>query len=103
MLDSLHKNGVMAHQDALQDESLADNVAISKAQDFHTMLKDVLKTYVKIQNTGFFWDLFYKQQWYKDIEFVLFTPFVKVDGEEADKLCRKYLTHRQCCPIMPLL
>jgi len=92
MLDSLHVDGVMAHQDALEDEGLADNVAISKAQDFHTMLKVVLKTYIKLQNSGFIWDLFYKQQWFKNIEFVLFTPFIKVDGEEADKLCGKYLS-----------
>ena len=92
MLESLHVDGVMAHQDALEDEGLADNVDISKAQDFHSMLEVVLKSYIQLQNTGFFWDLPYKGRLFKDIEFVLFTPFVKVDGEEADKLCGKYLS-----------
>ena len=92
MLDSLHVDGVMAHQDALEDEGLADNNAISKAQDFHTMLEVVLKSYVTLQNKGFLWDLPYKGRVFKDIEFVLFTPFIKVDGEEADKLCGKFLS-----------
>jgi hypothetical protein len=52
----------------------------------------VLKSYVDLQNTGFIWDLAYKGIWYRDVEFVLFTPFIKVDGEEADKLCGKYLS-----------
>ena len=92
MLDSLHVDGVMAHQDALEDEGLADNNAISKAQDFHTMLEVVLKSYVTLQNKGFLWDLPYKGRIFKDIEFVFFTPFIKVDGEEADKLCGKFLS-----------
>ena len=92
MLDSMHVDGVMAHQDALEDEGVADNNAVSKAQDFHSMLEVVLNSYVKLQNTGFIWDLPYKGKIYKDIEFVLFTPFVKSDGEEADKLCGKYLS-----------
>jgi hypothetical protein len=92
LLDSLHVDGIMAHQDALEDEGLADNADISKAQDFHSMLEVVLKSYIDLQNTGFFWDLPFKSRLYKDIEFVLFTPFVKVDGEEADKLCGKYLS-----------
>ena len=71
MLDSMHVDGVMAYQDALHDKGIADNTAISKAQDFHTMLEVVLKSYLKLQNTGFFLDLPYKNQVYKDIEFVL--------------------------------
>ena len=92
MFESLHIDGVMAHQDALEDEGNAENTAISKAQDFHTMLEVVLKSYIKLQDTGFYWDLPYKNKLYKDIEFVMFTPFMKVDGEEADKLCGKYLS-----------
>ena len=92
MLDSLHVDGVMVHQDALEDEGLANDMGVSKAQDFHAMLEVVLASYVDLQETGFFWDLPYKNKVYKDIEFVLFTPFMKVDGEEADKLCGKYLS-----------
>jgi hypothetical protein len=54
LLDSLHVDGIMAHQDALEDEGLADNADISKAQDFHSMLEVVLKSYIDLQNTGFF-------------------------------------------------
>ena len=92
MLDSNHVDGVMAHQDALQDEGVEENDGICKAQDFHSMLKVILQSYVALQNSGFFWDLSYKGKMYRNIEFVLFTPFIKVDGEEADKLCGKYLT-----------
>ena len=92
MLDSMHMDGVMAHQDALEDEGIADNDKVEKAQDFHSMLEVVLRSYVILQDSGFVWDLPYKGKWFKDIEFVLFTPFIKVDGEEADKLCGKYLS-----------
>ena len=61
-----------------------------KAQDFHTMLKVILESFVELQRTGFVWDLKYKGKVYKDIEFVLFVPFVKCDTEEADVLCGKY-------------
>jgi hypothetical protein len=47
---------------------------------------------VTLQEIGFTWDLSYKGNLYQNIEFVLFTPFVKVDGEEANKLCGKYLS-----------
>ena len=92
MLDSMHVDGIMAHQDALEDEGIDDDLAVSKAQDFHTMLEVVLKSYIKLQNKGFVWDLPFKGKIYDGIEFVLFTPFIKVDGEEADKLCGKYLS-----------
>ena len=90
--DSKHVDGFMAYQNALEDEGIADNLEISKAQDFHSMLEVVLKSYIKLQELGFIWDLAYQNKVYKDIEFVLFTPFIKVDGEEADKLCSKYLS-----------
>ena len=92
MLDSSHVDGIMAHQDFLDDEGLADNSDVNKAQDFHAMLEVVLESYVDLQDTGFYWDLAYKKKVFKDIEFVLFTPFIIADGEEADKLCGKYLS-----------
>ena len=54
------------------------------------MLDTILASYVKLQNTGFIWSLHYREKWYQHVEFVLFTPFLKVDGDEADKLCGKY-------------
>ncbi len=61
-----------------------------KAQDFHTILQAILESFVKLQETGFIWDLVHKGKCYKNIEFVLFVPFVKCDTEEADLLCGKY-------------
>jgi hypothetical protein len=108
MLNSLHVDAVMAHADAGADEGLDAKSNINPAQDFHTMLEVVLKSYVKLQETGFIWDLFYQNTWFKGIEFILFTPFMKVDSEEGDKLCGKYLARmkgvkqlcRYCeCPL----
>ena len=36
------------------------------------------------------WDLSYKNKLHKDVEFVLFTLFNKVDSDEAEKLCSKF-------------
>ena len=71
-------------------EGLEDDFEFLKAQDFHSMLEVVLKSYVQLQESGFLWDLTYKQEVFKDIEFVLFNPFVRYNGEEGDTLCGKY-------------
>jgi hypothetical protein len=92
LLDSGHVDGIMLNQDTLENEGLADDTSKNKAQDFHSMLQVVLKSYIELQNKGFIWDLHYNDQVYEGVEFVLFTPFVRCDGEEADKLCGKYLS-----------
>ena len=69
------------------DEDEENEVA---AQDFHTMLRVTLKSFVELQRTGFVWDLVYKGKLYKNIRFKIFVPFVKCDTEEADMLCGKY-------------
>ena len=61
-----------------------------KAQDPHTCLAEILKDYVKLQNSGFYWDLAYNGRVHKNVEFVLFTPFMKLDSDEAEKMCGKY-------------
>ena len=63
------------------------NKDVPKAQDLHCMLDKVFESYIKLQNSGFLWDLYYKNQMYYNAEFVLFTPFIKVDSDEAEKLC----------------
>ena len=40
---------------------------------------------------------------YNDIEFVIFTPFFKVDGDEADKLCGKYTSRTHNVAQLKLL
>jgi hypothetical protein len=92
VLNSGHHDGVMLNQDTLENEGLADDDEINKAQDFHSMLDVVFKSYVDLQKKGFLWDLHYQDQVYEGVEFVLFTPFIRCDGEEADKLCGKYLS-----------
>jgi hypothetical protein len=61
-----------------------------KPQDLHEILDVVLESYIKIQDTGFYWDLCYKKKVYENIEFVLFTPNLHVDTDEANKLCGHY-------------
>ena len=54
------------------------------------MLDMILASYVKIQETGFVWDLFYNGKLYEDIEFIPFVPFIKCDTDEADVLAGSY-------------
>ena len=61
-----------------------------RVQDYHTQLATILEEFVELQETGFLWDLKYKGKVYKDVEFVVFVPFIKCDTDEADKLCGKY-------------
>ena len=89
MLDSNNVDGAMAHPDALEDEGKEHNKNVIKAPDLHTMLAKILESYTPLQQSGFKWDLCYKKKWC-NIEFVLCTPFFKVDGDEAEKLCGKH-------------
>jgi hypothetical protein len=93
-----HADAQMAHRSSLQagvedasieadDEEDEDAV---KAQDLHRMFEVILESYVKIQDKGFIFDFFYNGKLYKDVEFVLFTPFLKLDTDEADKITGKY-------------
>ncbi len=66
-----------------------------KEQDLHCQLSILLEDFVKIQGTGFLWDLKYKGKVYQDVEFVVFVPFIKCDTVEADKLCAKYQSRHQ--------
>lgn len=61
-----------------------------KAQDFHSMLRFALQSFVKLQKSGFKWDLPIGNKLYKNLEFVLFVVNVKCDTEEGDLLCGKY-------------
>ena len=85
------------HMDSVVAFTLADQTAggnpiktIPKTQDLHCVLQKVFASYIKLQKTGFKWDLSYKNELHKDVEFVLFTPFIKVDSDEAEKLCGKF-------------
>ena len=78
-------------QGTVTDQEGNQNNDAVKAQDFHTILATILESFVKLQQTGFMWDLVYNGKMYRNIEFIPFVPFVKCDTEEADLLCGKYL------------
>lgn len=85
--------GDSADEDASEDDSESEEAVdgAPKAQDLHSMLRVALKSFVKLQKTGFIWDFKYKNKTYKDVEFIIYVPFVKCDTEEGDLLCGKYL------------
>ena len=89
LTETHHMEGELFEEDFENEEGLKPNMAIKKAQDLHSMLAVILQSYLKIQRTGFIWDLFYQNKIYRDVKFVLFTPFMKLDSEEADLLCGK--------------
>jgi len=64
----------------------------NKAQDFHAMLEEILKSYLEVQQNGFIWDLRYRGKTYKNIEFVPYVVFVKCDTDEGDLLCGSFKT-----------
>ena len=91
--DLVKKSG---HLESMVCNTINESAAIEhksgapKAQDLHTMLAVILQSYVKLQDSGFIWDLAYQGKVYKNVQFVLFTPYLKLDSDEAEKLCGKY-------------
>ena len=71
-VESHHKDSVVAFP--LADQTAGENPTktIPKAQDLHCMLQKVFVSYIKLQQTGFKWDLSYQSKLHKDVEFVLF-------------------------------
>ena len=110
LIESGHVEGTRVYAEAMENEGIVDSTSkeASKAQDLHTMLDLILKSYVTMEETGFVWDFCYKNNVYKDTEFVMFVPFIKCDTDEADKLCGSYTSRgwgvsqlcRYCtCPL----
>ena len=83
-------DSVIAYPKAGCEEGQDINNDIPKSQDLHVMLDKMFESYVKLQNTGFKWDLKYRGKVYRDVEFVLFTPVLKLDSDEAEKICGKF-------------
>ena len=63
-----------------------------KMHGFHTMIRTILEDYLEAQGRNLIWDLAYRGKVYKNVEFVLFVPFVKGDTKEADENCAKFGT-----------
>ena len=80
---------VGSSEDTDSDDEDADPSV--KAQDFHSMLQFALQSVVKLQESGFIWDLHAYGKKYQGLEFVPFVMYVKCDTEEGDLNCGKYL------------
>lgn len=79
VLESGHMDGVAAYLEAAEEEEDEDdNFQPVKAQDLHAMLTKIFRKYIELQETGFKRDLYYNGHCYKEVEFVLFTPFLKL-------------------------
>jgi hypothetical protein len=88
MLNSGHADGIMAHQDVLEQEgSRKEGKEVHNSTDYHYMLSVIFESLVQPRRTPI--DFNYKGKAYKDIQ-VSSCSHVKADNEEADKLCAKY-------------
>ena len=85
-----HLESDMRCHNLKQSVGTKTNKEIDKSADLHMMLNFIFESYVKLQQQGFVWDLSYKGKVYRNVEFVLFCPFFKLDTDEADKICGKY-------------
>jgi len=103
LVDSGHADTTMEYHQLMRDEGMIGSKMQNAhpAQDLHTMLDTVLEGLVKLQKTGFKWDLSYNGKLYKEVEFIPFTMFMRADMEEADKICGAFtcraLTVAQLC------
>ncbi len=75
--------------DLAQNAGSKPNKKVPKAEDLCAILNVVLESHMESQETGFVWDLQCDGKTFKNVEFVMFTPFFKVDSNEAEKLCGK--------------
>ena len=73
-----------------KEEKVSD--AFMKAQDWHAIVEEMLKSYVEVEKDSFVFDYRFKGKTYKNLEMVPFLLFVKADTEEADKMCGKFLS-----------
>ena len=89
LLDGAGDYAETSDEDAdAEDED--NDTEVVKAQDFHSMLSFALKSLVKLQETGFIWDVAAHGKLFKGIEFVPFEINVNCDSEEGDPLCGKF-------------
>ena len=77
LIDGEGDTGSEASEEDTDNESTDEDMQV-KAQDFHTMLHFILKSFVKLQQTGFIWDLVYKGKTYKNVEFIPFVSFCEM-------------------------
>ena len=103
--ESGHVESVQLSSQLAPGEGVIDDNDVVPAQDLHTILGVILQDFVKIQTTGFEWDLMYKGKLYERVEFVPYIHFIKSDTDEADRLAGSYTSRwggvaqlcRYCC------
>ena len=61
-----------------------------KTQDYHSIMTAILESYRELESEVMVWDLKYRGKVYKDVELVFYLAFMKVDNDEADKLCGQF-------------
>ena len=85
---------IAAHElyvDVTSDEEAVEvDEEDDKLADYHAILSVLLESLKELIADGMVVDINYKGKLYKDCELVFFVPFVKCDGDEADKLCASF-------------
>ena len=90
-VNSGHADSTRFQAQLTHDEGLIGVVGdIHPSQDLHFMVSHCLKGIKQLQETGFYWDLRYNGKLYKNIKFVPYVAFFRVDTKEADLFCGKY-------------
>jgi hypothetical protein len=93
-VESGHVAAFDVYADLSDDEDEGANVGaesdVDQAADYHAILSVLLESLVELIKEGMVVDIRYNDKLYKDCELVFFVPFVKCDGDEADKLCCHY-------------
>jgi hypothetical protein len=85
---------IAAHELYVSDSSDEDEVEVDeeddKLADYHAILSVLLESLKELIADGMVVDINYKGKLHKNVELRFYVPFVKCDGDEADKLCASF-------------
>jgi hypothetical protein len=90
---------IAAHEMYVSSTSDEDDVQVDeeddKLADYHAILSVLLQSLKELIADGMVVDIHYKGKLYRACQLVFFVPFVKCDGDEADKLCASFRSRTQ--------
>ena len=88
---------VSLEEDAGSAEEWEKSFEVSdhKTQDKHRILATILKSLKELCEEGMVWDYKHRGKLHKKVKLLFYIAFVKVDTDEADKLCGHYTTRHQ--------
>lgn len=92
-VDSGHAAAAELYMDEMEEEEGEKGgveLDVDKAADYHAILSVLMESLFELIEEGMVFDVMYKGKLHKDCELVFFVPFVKCDGDGADKLCSRY-------------